>query len=242
MKNEHLVEVKSVWYAIPSALPSAAAMECIQEWMGMGYKVAVFRDKGTPPLPVDICMEGEYPGYASAVNALVREILEREPETEWIVTGGDDMVPDLDTPPDEIARQCSAHFGGTLGVMQPTGDTFGTDESGLCAAERVTISPWMGREWCQRSYNGNGPLCEEYEHYFVDEDLHDVASGLGLLRHRPDLTHFHRWWRRVGGDEPEHMDRHSYTDGRGIFMRRKKEGFPESGLKTEEREEFGSKR
>src|SRR5258708_96797 len=97
---------------------------------------------------------GPYPGYAQAVNGLVRGVLEWDPTCNWIVTGGDDVFPDPNHTADEIAEQCRQHFAWqncrvnpegiycpperrnalnrefeTFGVMQPTGDSYGEQPS-----------------------------------------------------------------------------------------------------------------
>lgn len=222
----------SVWYCIPSALPPDKAMACLGKWVNRGYRVAVYRDLGAQPLSVDLCWMGEYHGYAASVNFLVREVLKDHPDTRWFVTAGDDVFPDPSKSPEEIAAELEEHFGGTLGVMQPTGDRYMVDASGRCAAERVCVSPWMGREWCLRGYEGKGPLWEGYKWEYVDEDLHEVASKLGLLWHRPDISQFHAWHGRIKQPQPEHMKgkQEWNREGERIFRERKAAGFPNSGL------------
>jgi hypothetical protein len=196
----------------------------------MGYKIAVFRDLGAPSVAADMIILGEYHGYAVSVNVLAHAVLRIDPECQFVVTGGDDVFPSKELPPDEIAAQCTAHFSGTLGIMQPCGDRHMVDEDGRCAAERVTISPWMGREWVKRAYMGKGPLCEAYTHSYVDEDLHNVAERVGLLWHRRDLTQYHDWHGSKGEPEPEHMKRHhgEFETGKRIFLERKAADFPGS--------------
>lgn len=153
----------SVWFCIPSKRPPEQAGPILQMWRECGYRVAVYLDSRTPgvtpPWPiVHACADRvldrfEYPGYAAVVNILVKDILEQDPEAQWIVTGGDDVQPDLNHTAEEIAAQCSKHFAelhagpdaapgvslsvqsiraalngvalATFGVMQPTGDRWG---------------------------------------------------------------------------------------------------------------------
>ena len=220
----------NVWYCIPSGLPEKEASACLGKWVGRGYRVAVFRDTGAASLPVDLCLHGHYPGYAVAVNALARAVLAFDPSCQWVVIGGDDILPDPDHDPRVIAAECTEHFRGTLGVLQPTGDRFMEDAQGLCGAERVCISPWMGREWCLRAYEGKGPLWPAYKHEFVDEDLHEVASMHGRLWHRRDLTQHHDWHGRRKEPPPAHMKgKQAWNEeGKRIFQTRKEAGFPES--------------
>ena len=222
----------AVWYTIPSVRPPDEAMAALSRWVSRGYKVAVQRDEDATSLPVDLCWHGPYKGYANAVNKLVMMVLERDPECEWVVTGGDDVLPDPDHDPAVIAAELMEHFGGTLGVMQPTGDRYMEDDSGRCAAERVCISPWMGREFCERSYGGDGPLWHEYFHEFVDEELHGVARMLGVLWHRPDLNQYHAWWGREGKEQPEHLKHLAarWDGAKALFERREAAGFPGSEL------------
>lgn len=217
----------NVWYAIPSAR-NPRDWSTLPLWRLRGYKIAVFRDEGMAPLSVaDLNIFGKYRGYPAAVNELVRRILKVD-SPEWIVTGGDDIKPDPDAGPESIARECTEHFGGTYGIMQPTGDQDHMRQNGTCATERVCESPWLGREFCQRMYGGRGPLPEEYFHFFEDEELHEVAQLLGVLWHRPDLTHFHQHWTRNGGQRPGylHAARLHWTDAKGLFETRKAAGFP----------------
>jgi len=178
----------SVWYAIPSKRPVAEAEMCLSQWREKGYRLALFRDAGDEPIPCDLLLTGEYGGYHVAVNALCKEIMARDPEASWIVTGGDDMKPDPNKMPSEIAAECEAHFGGTFGVMQPTGDMKLWSESRV---DKICGSPWMGREFCRRMYGGNGPFWPNYYHMFGDEEMHEVAKKLGILWNREDLSHYH---------------------------------------------------
>jgi len=221
----------NVWFAIPSARPPEEAMNCLSAWQGMGYKVAVQRDEGAKLLQVDMCIREPYEGYAKAVNRLA-EILLSDDDWEWLVTGGDDVWPDSDHSPEEIAASCTEFFKGTLGVCQPTGDRFMTDEHGRCGAERVCISPWIGREWVERAYEGKGPMWPGYIHAYVDEDLHNVALKHGKLWHRPDITQHHDWYGRKGEAKPEHLvraDAH-FESGKKLFQQRRAAGFPNSGF------------
>lgn len=242
-----------VWYTIPSAKPDGGTVKL---WKAKGYRVAVFRDLGAPALPeADFVVTGEYRGYASAVNTLIRRILHADPKVDWFVTGGDDVHPDPNHTPDEIARQCSKHFTirpdlawkdgvsidkrvhawelgavtvDTLGVMQPTGDVWMVDETGKGAAERVCCSPWIGREFCQRSYKGLGPIWPGWYHYYEDEELQEVAIKLGILWQRKDLSHFHDHWMRNGGQRPKYLNeaKLDWNRAKALFQERKANGFP----------------
>lgn len=215
-----------VWYCIPSARPAAQANEILLKWQGRGYKIALWRDQGHGVVLCDILLDGSYPGYAMAVNALTKAVLERDAECEWIVTGGDDVEPDLNHAPGAIAAQCTAHFAGTFGVMQPTGDRW---QNG--SIDRICGSPWIGREFCERAYCGAGPFFEGYRHMFVDEELQHVAERLGVLQQRRDLVHLHRHWQRIPGTTcPPHLLEWSgpehWQESQQMFRSRRAKGFP----------------
>ena len=179
----------------------------------------------------------DYRGYAVSVNTVALDVLKTiDPSCDWIVTGGDDTEPDLNHAADEIAAQCSEHFGGTFGVCQPTGDRWGLDRNAhqfhalwnnplrcrVCGSmdedapkhmigayiDRVAGSPWLGREFCLRINQGRGPLWPEYWHMGEDEELQAVAIKYGVFWQRPDLTHLHNHWgREPGGQAPEFLKR-----------------------------------
>jgi hypothetical protein len=170
-----------------------------------------------------------YRGYAKSVNALVSLALENEPGVEWLVTGGDDVLPDPDHSAEEIARECSLYFSdhlwtyrtfqpefdsqicasdsATFGVMQPTGDRWGADEvwaqkrwpDAPAYIDRICGSPWMGREFCRRANAGQGPLHPGFSHMFVDENLQEYAKHLGILWQRRDLIQHHNHCLRKKG-------------------------------------------
>ena len=244
----------SVWYCIPSARPDGGTL---REWIDRGYRVAVWRDPNAPILPfhVDMLVQDHYPGYAKAVNALIRVVMRSDPSCEWFVTGGDDVSPDLAHSPEEVAASCKNYFGpcnngpiwmahhgivneswmsGTYGVMQPTGDRWGADEpwarknfpNAPAYIDRICGSPWMGREFCCRANAGKGPLCEDYEHMYVDEHLQEYAKQLGILWQRPDLIQYHHHALRGGKSQsslPPHLkcryEGTHFKDAKAIFDR-----------------------
>ncbi len=228
----------------------------------MGYKIALWFDTGAEIWPADVQMSGaQYPGYARAVNTLIAHIMsvvDQKQEAQWFVTGGDDVWPDPKHKALEIAFTCADHFSDpirhmywneqqcednrTMGVMQPTGDRWHEGVGGFQNApiDRVCGSPWMGREFCRRINQGNGPLWHEYEHMYVDEELQNVAEKYGILWQRRDLVQKHQHWGRGGTDRaivnepkiPEHLKKWNSLDhwrrSKGIFEKRKLAGFPGS--------------
>jgi hypothetical protein len=220
-----------IWFAIPSARPPEEADRHLSRWRERGYRLAIWRDHPAS-VSCDMELRGAYPGYYAAIDAICREILERFPQTHWIVTGGDDTDPDPAKPPAEIASECEEHFRGTLGVMQPTGDRWG-ERGEIPYAERVAGSPWMGAEWCRRAYRGRGPMHDSYRHFYGDEEVQCVALRLGLFWQRQDVTHYHDHYGRNRGAVPSfHRNARSLfvSDG-DLFRARKAAGFPCHELK-----------
>ncbi len=224
----------SVWLAVPSAREESQSTLPI--WSSRGYKVAVFRNPGTSPIRcADLVLSGDYPGYAIATNALCAEVLANDPECDWIVGGGDDVQPDMQWAPERIARECTQHFAGTFGVMQPTGDRFAQG-----SIDRIAGSPWMGRSWCLRANGGQGPFWPYFRHMFGDEALLRTAEKLGVYWRRPDLIHLHHHFMRKSADLnspaipapiPAHLieanSRAHWDEMEGEFRRLEVRGFAE---------------
>jgi hypothetical protein len=224
----------------------------------MGYGLFLWRDKEdnlAARYPADgrvVITVGEYPGYAKACNWLTRAAFELDSSCNWVVCAGDDTEPDMNRKPEEIAVECALHFSEhvdhalpelikrscTFGVMQPTGHRWG-DARGPYI-DRVCGSPWIGREFARRMYQGTGPYWPEYTHMGVDEELQEVAIKYGVLWQRPDLIHLHRHWGLPADGEkfatrdrmpphlkeantPEHWHRY-----KRIIESRREAGFPGS--------------
>jgi hypothetical protein len=223
----------SVYFCIPSARPDGGTA---RHWKFMGYRLALWRDREDIVSsfgPDDIRITAPYPGYSQSVNALMKAAFDADPDCQWCVTGGDDTLPDQGTKPEVIAAQCTQHFNGTFGVMQPTGDAW-ADRS----IERICGSPWVGRDFWRRTYGGNGPMWHEYWHNFNDNELQDVSLHLGVLWQRRDLTHLHQHWMRetntngirVHARPPEFLKRAAgielFSAMRVIYEQRRAAGFP----------------
>jgi hypothetical protein len=217
----------SVYLTIPSARPAAEAQAWLDKWRERGYKLAIWRD--SEPVQCDVLLVGPYPGYARAVNALAKEVIARDPECSWMVAAADDIEPDPHNP-DKIAAELTAHFHGTFGVMQPTGDPW-SDRIGRMI-ERIAGSPWIGREFAARVNGGNGPYWHEYTHCFLDNEIMDVAKKYGCFLQRPDLTHNHRHWSRERKKMPGYLadanSREHWAKYSTIYRVRKQQGFPGS--------------
>lgn len=171
----------------------------------MGYGIAVWRDQMDELAAIlhreagasAMILTGPYPGYALAANAVISQVFQTVPDAQWCVAGGDDTEPDPEWHPEHIALQLEGHFAGTFGVMQPTGDRWANG-----SIDNIAGSPWVGREWARRAHAGTGALCKEFFHMCVDEALLFAAEKEGVYLRRPDLTHRHNHFCRLG----EHVD------------------------------------
>lgn len=187
----------STWFVVPSARPVEEASACLARWIAKGYRTAIWRDQRDYLTEMlkdrrdeAMVIVGAYPGYAAAMNLLQKAVFSRDPECNWIVAGGDDTDPDPHDPAD-IELECALWFGllpgpspddlfdemppyrtdevkrkSSFGVMQPTGDRFAQG-----SIDRICGSPWLGREFCRRMYQGKGP-------YFAGGQCH-VCCGTG---------------------------------------------------------------
>jgi hypothetical protein len=223
------MKMSPVFYAIPTANAKLCG-STFAKWRAMGYRTAALIDGATTePDNADVILRADgYQGYPWAIKQLCDHLLASEPDLQWIVVGGDDMDPDPGARPAQIADECSRHFHGTLGVMQPTGDPWDVDASGRCAAARICGSPWLGRDFIQRWNGGAGVFWPEYRHFFADEEMHDVAFSAGLLWQRSDLTQWHHHVqreRRPPATYQKIVQSHWSRDG-SVFRRRKAAGFP----------------
>jgi hypothetical protein len=233
----------SVWLTIPSARPVETVTRVVSLWQSMGYKVALQRtdmmDCGADYLKIS-----DYTGYARACNALVAHVFNSDPDANFCICAGDDTHPDTSQTAAEIERGCLTFFGGTYGVMQPTGDRWGESAASIqrygkdraAYIDRVAGSSFIGRQFWERTYNGEGPFWSDYYHMFVDEELQEVATELGVFWQRRDLTHYNDHCQREAqpgagiGPIPEFLTRSYSRDewnrSQAIFAERKDAGWP----------------
>ena len=208
----------NVWYCIPSARPVPEAQRCVDAWRDMGYKVALWRDQPDSIQADFVHVSAEYPGYYNAANALIARVFRVDPECNFAVTGGDDLWPDQG----KTAQEIAGSFTGSFCVMQPTGDGHGI--------ETICGSPWIGRAFAAKAYEGCGPFWHEYSHMFGDEELQNVALKLGCFWQRPDLTHRHEHWSWSGKPMPEFLKEANspehWAKYQALYLRRKAAGFP----------------
>jgi hypothetical protein len=192
----------------------------VKEWKLLGYQTAVLVND---PLGVDcgigadrILVQSKWKGFPVAANLLCHHL-----PADIVVVVGDDIYPDTSTDAYSIGDTFLKRFPDLFGVMQPTGDDFAS--TSLCA-----VSPWIGRAFIKKAYGGTGPYCEEYFHYFSDEELQKVASTMGVFQQRPDLAQFHDHWQRRGEQRPPHLSQafKMWRRDKIIFTHRKRDGFP----------------
>lgn len=217
-----------VAYCIPTCNPVRAA-HASALWKSHGYSVWLAVETGFPVADVKadhVLVLDEYPGYFTASNRLAH--LAIEDGSEIVVFGGDDIDCHSSKTAEQISAQYLAHFPDGFGVMQPTGDT-------LKGTNMICGSPWVGRGWVERAYDGNGPLWPGYYQFFGDEELLYYARQLGVLWQRPDLTQFHHhWMRKENGLKTKTAyqtanDRHWKHD-EDLFRVRRAAGFPSHEL------------
>jgi hypothetical protein len=220
----------NVWYAIPTTNPPHAR-EHLARWLAMGYRVALLvdGDADTAGLRADLIFRrSDWTGYPAACNWLYSQLAALDPTWQVIVGGGDDMDPDPRKGAEEIAGEFLQHFPDTLGVMQPTGDDWMPDRSGVVAAARICGSPWLGRRFVQSAYRGNGPYWGGYFHFFYDEELKLVAEAAGVLWQRPDLAQRHDHWTRRHVMRPLYLlkAQDGWASDKRLFEERLAAGWP----------------
>ena len=100
----------NVWFCIPAKRPLAESM--LPAWRERGYKIAIMRERADgDDVPYDLVeWVGKYHGWAPSVNYLVRWVMAKDPDAQWLVTGGDDTLPDPNFTAEEIGNQCSDYF------------------------------------------------------------------------------------------------------------------------------------
>jgi hypothetical protein len=142
-----------------------------------------------------------YSGWAVSNNHLLKTAKMMDDRSDWFAFGGDDYYPDLTVSANQVAYESTFHFNGTLGVMQPTGDRYGGGYIDTSAA-----SPWIGKEFAERAYQGRGPFFEDYYHLYADTELQKVAEIYNVFWQRRDINQEHKHWSRPGIVKPTYAD------------------------------------
>lgn len=219
----------SHWVVFPSAI-TERANEALKAWHEMGYKSVVYQDLGSKPCDADIVRVGRFPGYYRIINHLVEAALCEG--ADLVTCASDDMRPDPVMGAQVVGQMYFKVFPNGEGVFQATGDMQGQDSTGKQAAARICGSPTLGRDWIVKSYEGKGPLNDQYMSYFADEELYEVASALGMLWQEPNVTVDHQHWSfgRMKKQRYHDIAQLNWIHDSELFQERKAQGFPKSGL------------
>jgi hypothetical protein len=222
----------AVCFAIPTAASFATAARCLNAWKARGYRTAfIYERSDLAALPADHRVQQvRHGGYAASVNRLIASVLKAMPDCSIVVTGGDDTFPVTGLTAPELETQFFARFPDSLGVMQPTGDPWcgSRGPDGRRSNEISAQSPWLGRAFCERAYQGHGPYWPQYFHYFADTELQAVAERLKVFWQRPEIADYHDNWKRRGAPRPKYLyeARQRRTNDEDLFLARRAGGFP----------------
>lgn len=177
-----------IFYAIPSCNVERCN-KAFELWKRQGYKTAVLLDPGAPEPKADLVLHAEkYGGYYQSFNALHKAI----GNADVIITGGDDIYPDMKHKAQELGEQFFLRFPNGFGIMQPIGDN-------KPGSPTICESPWVGKGWLKRAYQGKFPFWPEYIAFFGDTELKQLADRLKVLWMRRDVAQFHNHYTRPGG-------------------------------------------
>lgn len=248
-------ENPAVYVCLPSINPEYCA-RYLPAWKQQGYRVAVSTDEAmfermTPMLDgiIDVLVSprGRYPGYWQSMNALTRYVCNRPVALAYshiktspglslndqliadvCVVAGDDMQPDDRHTAQQIAQHFLRIFPDGYGIMQPTG-------SGEDGVDRIAGSPWMGKGWIERAYNGTGPYHGGYFHFYGDEELMNVARRQSAFIQLSQYRQRHHQWCNPDGEnygkrthyQQRNSDEHWESD-KALFFARQRQGFPGS--------------
>lgn len=210
----------NIWAVWPT-VSIERSLPMVDIWHRQGYQVAVLVN---PPhthtdlmLADRVIVQNEWRGFPVAANILCREV-----PGDIVVVAGDDVYPDRNHTAEEIGKRFLSFFPDTCGVMQPTGDEFGSIHN--CA-----VSPWIGRLFIQGAYEGHGPYWEGYYHYFSDQELQEYAIKNKVFCQQKDLVQYHdHWQRKANPQRPPHLQtaKRRWARDRELFQTRQKKGWP----------------
>lgn len=199
-------------------------------WLKAGYGMVFYQDAGTSEFVKHAragTLIGPYHGFWRAINLMAQHAF--DDHADLVLFAGDDMEPDPKKHPHEIAEEYLHRFPDGFGVMQPSGDPQGKDESGRSAAQRICGSPWWGPGWNTRAYQGRGPVDGRYHSFYADESMYEVAKKLNVLWLRDDLTQFHKHWSWGHTQRQPYHEKNQtrWLNDKCIFDNSKSKGFPE---------------
>jgi hypothetical protein len=211
-------------YLIPTANPPLASA-CLAAWRAMGWDTfAVVEGDAVVENATGVFRQPEYPGWGDSFNRMARELAG---QYDWLATGGDDCFPDPKNDATFIGGELSAHFGGTMGVCQATGDGWAWDKRG--GADPICFAPFIGAEFARRWNGGRGAFWPGYFQWFADNELRSTAEEWGLLWVRPDWTVDHRHVAKRGKPTPAYnvIKQPRWQADHDLFYARKAAGFPD---------------
>lgn len=204
-----------VWVVWPT-VHKEQSNKMISLWHELEYKVAILVNQplGNKDFPEAemVIVQDEWKGFPVAANILCEEAL-----GNIIVVVGDDVYPDK-REANKLGERFLKRFPDTFGVAQPTADKYG-------CWDKCAVSPWIGRKFIKKI----GPYCEQYYHYFSDEDLQQVAMKLNVFEQWEDVNQYHDHWERNKKEKrPAHLleAKKQWHKDRKIFKERMIKGFP----------------
>jgi len=212
-----------VWVVWPT-VHLEQSNKMIDIWHSFKYKIALLVN---PPFTNQdfseadiVVVQKKWLGFPTAINILCNVV-----PGNIVVVAGDDLYPDPNHLAEEIGSEFLERFPNTFGVMQPTGDKFGS-------YDKCAVSPWIGRSFIEKAYEGKGPYREEYFHYFSDQELQEYAIKMWAFEQRSDLIQYHdHWQRKENQKRPGHLIQAGvkWAKDKKIFQQRQQEGFPNDG-------------
>jgi hypothetical protein len=226
-------------------------------WKAAGYKVAVATDlpshaiKNLDASVIPMLIQ-RYEGYWKAMNALCHGLV-RNFKADIVICASDGIHPHQGIHGHALGQIFAAKFPNGYGVMQPVGDRWepsvtatGGQQAwsqnrmhGTRPSDMRCESPWLGRKLIEE-VGEYGPFCAEYDQYFADHELHDVAQRRGVLFKNPMLAQYSEHWaagrRPVSNYQLKAFER-SYEKDLSKFKARQYQDFPEPQVKTDIPEE-----
>lgn len=222
-----------------------------ERWHAAGYKVAVASDlepntARSIKASVPVLHINRYEGYWKAMNALCHGLVQQF-KADVVVCASDGIHPHKGIRGHDLASIFAAKFSNGYGVMQPVGDTWSPTEtaSGTQAwaqhrmhatrpSNQRCESPWIGRKLIE-DIGEDGPFCPDYDQYFADHELHDIAQKRGVLFKTPMVAQYSEHWaagrKPISGYQVKCFER-SYEKDLAKFKARQFKEFPKPGTQA----------
>lgn len=195
-----------------------------QKWKDAGFKLFADIEHGKVRC-ADLTVIRTYDGHPRSSNQAIADCIELG--ADIVLNVNDDMFPINLTTTDLIKAWAFAFGESTLGVMQCAGDMWG----GMAWA---AVCPAVGRDYAKRINGGKGLYWHEYDHYFADQEIRDVAMRCEKYVQHPTLMIYHDHHTRGGRDGLSEMNREhtraKHEHDRRIYEARRSANFPGSEL------------